>query len=312
MKQVIKICGLLFLSIFGLIFGAGMVEAGSTCGGTARECCYQVLECRSTITGELCVAGSFFCDCVYVPGDMCYWKDCEVIGSSCFATGCQIDTIQVNAPNCYWTCTEEGPYLSAWTPACGSQTRTCSEDCGTDDCSVADLTNCQHCAPTLGAWSACDADHLQTRTCTERDGACDGNDCAAQVLVQDCTGTIQGTLFDASDLSSCPGDIGTNPAYASLRLGNEAFGITGTWPAISLPVSTDADGNYSESVYGSTTNGTYSFDYTDLLASGRVQGVKLQCQGEQVAVTTNGQIVTKDTGFLPSSVALQSGLIPLA
>lgn len=185
-------------------------------------------------------------------------------------------------------------YVSAWTPACGSQTRTCTENCGTDDCASVDLTNCQHCAPTLGVWSACDANHERTRTCTENDGLCDGNDCASEILTEDCAGTITGTLFDASDLLACPGDIGTNPAYASIRFSNETFGITGTWPVISAPVATDANGNYSESVYAP---GTYSYDYTDLYNSGAAVSVKFECQSPTAIVDEQGETVVKDTGF---------------
>ncbi|KKS62297.1 MAG: hypothetical protein UV30_C0018G0002 [Candidatus Collierbacteria bacterium GW2011_GWF1_42_50] len=147
--------------------------------------------------------------------------------------------------------------------------------------------------------ASCDGNHKRTRTCTE---SCGTDDCTAAgavagVITEDCIGTIQGTLFDASDLSSCPANIGTDAGYASLRLGSAAFGILGMWPAITAPVSTDANGNYSEQVYASTTNGTYSFDYADLISSGRASGVKLQCQGASASVTTQGQVVTKDTGF---------------
>ena len=160
-------------------------------------------------------------------------------------------------------------------------------------------TVCVESGAVLGAWASCDGNHKRTRTCTE---SCGTDDCTAAgavagVITEDCIGTIQGTLFDASDLSSCPANIGTDAGYASLRLGSAAFGILGMWPAITAPVSTDANGNYSEQVYASTTNGTYSFDYADLISSGRASGVKLQCQGASASVTTQGQVVTKDTGF---------------
>lgn len=160
-------------------------------------------------------------------------------------------------------------------------------------------TVCVEGGAVLGAWGACDGNHKRTRTCTETCGTdnCTAAGAVAGVITEDCVGTIKGTLFDASDLSSCPATIGTDPGYAPLRLGSAAFDILGLWPAITAPVSTDANGNYTEQVYASTVNGTYSFDYANLISSGRASGVKLQCQGASVSVTTQGQTVTKDTGF---------------
>jgi len=146
----------------------------------------------------------------------------------------------------------------------------------------------------VSAWSSCNSSHQRTRTCTED---CGTNNCTGTPLVENCIGTITGTLFDASDLSSCPADIGTNPLYISLRYSNANFDINGPWPVISLPVGTDASGNYSESVYASLTNGIYSFDYTDLISSGRAAGIKTECGPAAATVTDQGQTVTKNTGF---------------
>ena len=192
-------------------------------------------------------------------------------------------------------------YVSVWTPACGSQTRTCTEDCGTDDCAPIALTNCQHCAPTISLWSTCNSSHKQTRTCTENDGLCDGDDCADVVIERDCIGTITGTLFDASDVSdSCtPGEMAASAKYV-----NQPFSINGlNWPIISASaptVTTNASGVYSQSVYASTLPANYVFDYTDLFNSGLAAGVKTECGVSMVAVTgneTNDQVVTKNTGF---------------
>lgn len=196
-------------------------------------------------------------------------------------------------------CVEGGPYTSNFTPACGSQTRTCSENCGTNDCAGVALTNCQHCAPTIGAWGTCDADHKRTRPCTENDGLCDGSDCAAEILTEDCVGTITGTLFDASDIGSC-GEMGTEDKYA-----NQQFTITpanvGKWPILSgtaPTVTTNGSGVYAQNVYASATlPASYSLNYVSLIASGLAAGIKLECQTALPTVTGQAQVVTKDTGF---------------
>ena len=208
-------------------------------------------------------------------------------------------------------------YVSAWSAACGYQTRTCTEDCGTDDCDGVIETNCQHCEPTIGEWTdwtSCGADHTytrsSTRTCTENDGLCDGDDCLAfmtdplncpagstctydsikkvQTKTEDCVGTITGTFFDASDLDSC--DLAASPP----TFGSQAFGLSGTWGLLDLPVETRPNGTYSERVYAP---GVYSFDYSLLIDSGLVTGVKFECEPATVTVTEQGEVVTKNTGF---------------
>jgi hypothetical protein len=114
----------------------------------------------------------------------------------------------------------------------------------------------------------------------------------------DCVGTIKGTFFDATDLSSCPADIGTDPLYAELRYGSRTFGMNGTWGEFRspLPISTDADGNYLENFY-TTPPQTFTYDYSDMIDSGLVRGVRLECQSPVATYTNWGDIVTKDTGF---------------
>jgi hypothetical protein len=159
---------------------------------------------------------------------------------------------------------------------------------------------CVEGGAVVGAWTACNDAHQRTKTCTE---TCGTNDCTALgavggVITEDCVGTITGTLFDASDMTFCPGDIGTNPIYAPLRYGSQPFDILGSWPVISLPTSSNVSGNYSESVYASAAlQATYTFDFTSLISSGRAAGVKLQCQSAVATVTTQGQVVVKDIGF---------------
>jgi hypothetical protein len=96
-------------------------------------------------------------------------------------------------------------------------------------------------------------------------------------------------------MTSCPGDIGTNPDYDSLRFGGATFNVTSTTPT-DQEVTTGADGTYTVVVSPDTLPKTYSFDYTSFLNSGRVTELKLQCQGA-TATSIAGETVTKDTGF---------------
>jgi hypothetical protein len=300
----------------GVGFPSGVCSCNTTCAGMVGGYFQGRPVCSADTTQATCgYTGTSYCSglgyCLMTGS--CTWTSCST--TICAASSTPVCTTPCGSTTASCTCTNQcggtynytqtvacrecGPYISSWTPACGSQTRTCTEDCGSNDCSGVSLTHCQHCAASLGSWSTCDANHKRSRTCTENDGLCDGDDCVALgavggVITEDCVGTIQGTLFNASDLSSCPADIGTNPAYASIRFSNEVFGLTGTWPVITVPVATDANGNYSESVYAPAT---YTYDYTNLISSGRVGGVKLECQSAAAAVTTQGEVVRKDTGF---------------
>jgi len=171
-------------------------------------------------------------------------------------------------------------------------------NCGTTQCAATG----ECCSATDGGWSAwgtCQANCTQTRTCTNPSPYCGGASCVGP-STQTCGGdacrvNITGTLFDASDMTSCPGDIGTNPAYASLRFGGATFDVNSTTPT-NQTITTGADGTYIATVAPDVLPKTYSFDYTTFLNSGRVTELKLQCQGA-TATTTTGETVTKDTGF---------------
>ena len=68
--------------------------------------------------------------------------------------------------------------VSDWTPACGDQTRTCTDNdgsCDGDDCLGVSLSQCQECR-TISPWSSCGDDHKRTRTCTDYCGGCVGVD----------------------------------------------------------------------------------------------------------------------------------------
>ena len=182
-------------------------------------------------------------------------------------------------------CLECGPSISAWTPACGSQTRTCTENCGTDNCLGVPLTQCTHCAPTVSAWSVCNpATHKRTRTCTENDGLCDGDDCAAFPLTEDCTGTVTGTLYDASDVSTCA-EMVTRISGAGTALDF----ISSSWPPITSPVTVAADGTYGFTAY---TPGNYRLDFQPLVNVGLIGDAqpKITCVSRDI--TFSGSIPT--------------------
>ena len=189
-------------------------------------------------------------------------------------------------------CTECGPYISAWSPAlaCGSvtQTRTCTENCGTDNCTgvATSQTICTECGPYISAWSACNAGtHKRTRTCTEN---CGVDNCSGVSLIEDCLGAVRGTLFNASDYSSCPA---FNPATgyltglpAGVGAPSRSFGFSGTWPPLSA-AATDPQGNYSISTYAPAS---YNYDFSplsDIYVTGG--GPKLTCVSAVATVPGN-------------------------
>jgi len=150
-------------------------------------------------------------------------------------------------------------------------------------------TVCVEGGPVYGTWSACDANHKRTRTCTE---ACGADDCTAVgavagIVTEDCTGVISGALFDASDWSFCPGDIVTNPAnYRDILIANRSFSMTGpyslpAWPPSSdevvKTVATNGNGVYSVTAF---SPGVYNYDFSALDGTYTdVNNPKLVCTG---------------------------------
>lgn len=140
------------------------------------------------------------------------------------------------------------PYLSDW-GACDAsthkRTRTCTEDCGTDNCTAA---------------------------------------AAAGLLSEDCLGVVSGTLFDASDLSGCPSPIPPELIIPNANFGFSDLGAGGThpWSPLTSPVSTNASGNYSLNVYAPTT---YAYDFSALGNNFVVSsGPKFNCAGATAGV----------------------------
>lgn len=178
----------------------------------------------------------------------------------------------------------------SWTPSVkGNRTVKLTADNGAKS-SFSSVNVCVEGGPYT-TWTACDSFHKTVQTTTY--------DCSPSVPGEavDCVATIQGTLFDATNLDACPADIGTNVTYDSLRIKNKSFGLSGTWPVITSPVATDLNGNYSESVYASSVFPNYTYDYSSLISAGVVDSVKFECQSSIVAAMGNGLTYTKDTGF---------------
>lgn len=256
------------------------------------ECNVGILRC---LPSEHCLAYCCVPDtCVPSCTNYCGTKS-DGCGGTCPCVECGPSAIPacgdyVKLYNCKaseYGCTECGPY---GTQSCGSWTQTY-------DCSDSQ-SGCTECGPSLGAWTVCDSNHLRTRTCSENCGTndCDALGAVGGIITESCIGTITGTLFDASDVSSCS-DLGSTPKFGNQSLTVSPVNI-GLWPVITNPVSTNANGVYTESVYASATlPASYQFDYSDFLASGVVAGIKLECQGLVSTVTGQAQVVTKDTGF---------------
>lgn len=244
----------------------------------------------------------------FTPGAHTWQAD--AINTSCATNHSEYDYSGWTSPACSF-CYETGPTLTSWTawpPAtCGSATRsrTCSETCGTDDCpayfaipancppggtctvvgNTQVQTRCTHCAPTLSDWGMCDSNHKRRRTCTDNDGACDGNDCASVILEEDCVGTIQGALFDASEYSSCPADLISNPGnYSDVLIANRQFNMLSpfglpSWPdGSSNPrtLTTNNVGFYSLTAYAPGSSYTYDFSALEGTYTG-VNDPKLKC-----------------------------------
>lgn len=151
-----------------------------------------------------------------------------------------------------------------------------------------DVTNTAY----VSNWSICDANHKHTRTCRED---CGTDNCAATPLVEDCLGAVRGTLFDASDYSSCPAFNPTTGYLLDLPPGFGAptriFGFSDQnttpphpWAPLTA-TTTNPLGNYSIQAYAPAN---YVYDFSPLsdiyVTSG---GPKLTCQSLVATVPSN-------------------------
>ena len=167
-------------------------------------------------------------------------------------------------------------YVTAWSDwgNCGaagahkrSRTRTCTEDC------TATVNDCDTYLAEGGAQD-CGTE------CTYNAGT------NTQTQVQDCTGVITGTLYDASDVSSCPA--------LSTVIGPGTFSITSlagyplVSPASASPatISVNASGQYSFTGYSPDT---FTYDFTDLLNAGLIGNAtpKFSCTSASASLSNS-------------------------
>jgi len=141
-------------------------------------------------------------------------------------------------------------------------------------------------------WTACDANHEHARTCRED---CGTDDCAGIPLTEDCLGEVRGTIFNASDYSSCPAfDPATGYLTglpAGIGLANRSFGFSDQssvaphpWSPLSA-TTTDSNGNYAIRVYAPAN---YGYDFSALSDIYEVAGgPKLTCNTSVAVVPSN-------------------------
>ena len=200
-------------------------------------------------------------------------------------------------------------YVSAWTSACGNQTRTCTQDCSfTNNCAGVPVAQCIECWTTarvsaFSTWSTCNAithKRTQTRTCTEdcdngtESGECEtyfasncpsGSSCVTtgsglswtQTVTQDCRGTVSGTIYDASDASSCA--TMTTPINALGYYLN--FSAAPLWLTTPSPIPFGSDGSFSFSTF---SPGTYTPNWTNLYTAGLIGSTtpRFSCNGASI------------------------------
>jgi len=290
------------------------VECGPSYSDYTPACGNQTRTCSENCGTDNC-AGAVLTNCA----------ECGPYGT---IPACGPWTQTYNCKAAVTGCQVCAPTITTFTPVCGSQTRTCTDNDGTcsGTCVGITLANCQHCDPTIPAWSttwpACDGAHKQfiTRPCTENDGSCDdvggvddcdvamanqtdptvcpaGSNCTyntvtnVQTRTRDCVGTITGTLFDASDYPSCPGSFTGVPT-----INGQQFDITSpytnppntTWP----PSDTAIIKTLTTSGAGAySTNafipGTYLYNFSALSNMFIDTTPKFRCQGASASFNAN-------------------------
>jgi hypothetical protein len=148
-------------------------------------------------------------------------------------------------------------------------------------------------------WSSCDpTTHIRTRSCI------DGCDCTGIRMSEVCEATIQGTIFDASYLNSCPVDTNSD-GYANDTLTADEYSQIQSFsisdednsPPVGTPsgtyvIKTAKTGNYRALVYagGDAASGApvqYSYDFSQLSHDFDIAaGPKLLCNNAASASAT--------------------------
>lgn len=130
---------------------------------------------------------------------------------------------------------------------------------------------CVETGPVTTPWSACDANHKRTRTCTED---CGTDDCQGVVTQEDCLGEVRGTFFDASGQSVCPAlttdgyrDTTTIPPIQGVSVSisdNDATHIPPWIHDTPNPMTTNSLGRYTAQVYSTNPTSQYTVSFSGL------------------------------------------------
>ena len=149
----------------------------------------------------------------------------------------------------------------------------------------------------VSAWSTCNSSFTRTRTCREDCGTddCTAFQASGNALSQSCQGSIRGTIFDASNRASCPAFnpatgflTGLNadeiPPVTTFAISDQSAIAPHPYTVLTQP-TTNSSGNYTALVYAPAT---YGYDFTGFrsyfILSG---GPKLTCTSTAAVVPDN-------------------------
>lgn len=238
---------------------AGIGEEIGHCDNNGFACASD-----SNCGGGRCVGMRTCCNGLVQSGYYCQCPDCNIW----YAWG---------------ACTGSLPatWNSDTNPTTGLQSRT-------NQCGERQNRACCLSGTVCSAWSGtCDGTVSSlSRTCRTWNGCTLTN---TRVETQSCTGTISGTLFDATSLSFCPAPITTGLASVPVTFTNSGTGFTYT-------ATTNASGFYQRSL---PAPATYAITYdTSLYPTIINHPAKLYCQGgiQNVALAVGGAL-TRDIGL---------------
>ncbi|HEX9008556.1 MAG TPA: hypothetical protein VF837_04820, partial [Patescibacteria group bacterium] len=164
-----------------------------------------------------------------------------------------------------WSTCDNGPGPNAHTRF---RTRTCTEDCvgGTNDCANYLAANCPGGNCTVAG-----------NTQTQR---------------ENCIGVVQGHLYDASD---CVSGCSCGGASAPIRSSSISVAGANVWSLTPNPLSLNVDinGGYSFNAYLGNSGNTFTFDFSNLVASGLVGDATPKVKCDEATPTLLGC----DTGY---------------